>query len=215
MREGYGVMTLVVALTLVGCSARAPDEQVPPSHSVGSAADAEPDVEPDVELREDLLRRAALDQAVRGGPPPDGMTADEVPRIDEVDASNQARIAEVLDEHGWPGWSLVGRRGSTAAWTIVQHADLDPELQRRGLELLQAAVEAGDASEGDLAYLTDRVRVADGEPQLYGTQWSLTRSGRWIPRTPIEDRADVDERRESAGLDPLAEYVAELRSTAP
>lgn len=211
MREALGVAVLLVALTLVGCSAGTPDEQVPPSDRVGSDAGSGPDVE----LRDDLLRRAALDQAVRGGPPPDGMSADEVPSIDEVDASNQARIVEVFDEHGWPGWSLVGKRGSTAAWTIVQHADLDLDLQRRGLELLRAAVEAEDASEGDLAYLIDRVRVADGEPQVYGTQWSLTRSGRWIPRTPIEDRTGVDERRARAGLSPLSEYVEELRSMAP
>src|SRR3546814_2793073 len=59
-----------------------------------------------------------------------------------------------FDEHGWPGWSLVGEDGSTAAWAIVQHADLDLDFQRRGLAMLEAAVDAGDASPGDLAYLT-------------------------------------------------------------
>src|SRR3546814_14125992 len=64
---------------------------------------------------------------------------------DAVDVSNQERLAEIFDEHGWPGWSLVGQDGSTAAWAIVQHADPDLALPRRGLELLAAAVAAGDA----------------------------------------------------------------------
>lgn len=130
----------------------------------------------------------------------------------EVDDANQARIEEIFDEHGWPGWSLVGEDGSTAAWAIVQHADLDVDLQRRGLALLEEAVAAGDASPGDLAYLTDRVRVADGEAQVYGTQWEVTAEGEWVPRTPIDDEAGVDERRAAAGLDPLDVYLAELQS---
>src|SRR3546814_810989 len=131
---------------------------------------------------------------------------------DAVDVSNQERLAEIFDEHGWPGWSLVGQDGSTAAWAIVQHADLDLDFQRRGLELLEAAVDAGDASPGDLAYLTDRVLVAEGKPQVYGTQWGLSVIGEPEPRTPIEDEANVDDRRAAAGLSTLDEYVEELQS---
>jgi hypothetical protein len=63
----------------------------------------------------------------------------------------------------------VPRKGSTAAWVVVQHADLDLELQARALGLLDEAVPAGQASPGDLAYLTDRVAAARGEEQTYGT----------------------------------------------
>ena len=132
--------------------------------------------------------------------------------MDEVDAVNKARLTEIFDEHGWPGWSLVDKDGSTAAWAIVQHADLDLAFQERGLELLQAAVDAGDASKGDLAYLIDRVRVAKNQPQVYGTQWSPNALGEWAPRTIIEDEANVDVRRAEAGLGTIAEYMLELES---
>ena len=132
--------------------------------------------------------------------------------MDSVDAANTARIGEILDVHGWPGWSLVGTDGSTAAWAIVQHADLQPALQRRGLALLRTAVAAGDASPGDLAYLEDRVLVAAGQPQRYGTQWQTDATGSLVPRTPIEDPATVDERRADAGLATIEAYLEELRT---
>jgi hypothetical protein len=120
-------------------------------------------------------------------------------------------MEEILDEHGWPGWSLVGEEAATAAWVLIQHADVDLDLQRRGLAMLEAAVEADDASAGDLAYLIDRVRVAEGLPQLYGTQLQVDAEGEIEPRTPIEDPATLDERRVAAGLATWDEYVEEFR----
>jgi hypothetical protein len=167
----------------------------------------------DRELHDELLAMGALDQAVRGGPVPPGVDPAAL-LIDRVDLDNRTRLAEIFDEHGWPGWSLVGEDGSTAAWQVVQHADLDLAFQQRGLELLSSAVEEGDASPGDLAYLVDRVQVAMGEPQTYGTQWQLDESGMWEPRTPIAEEESVDERRRAAGLSTLDEYLSELDAAA-
>lgn len=184
---------LVLALWLVACGA---------SPTVA--------VDLDEELRSELLTMLELDQSIRGSESPD----DDVD-FDAADRENQARLGEIFDTHGWPGWSLVGEDGSTAAWAIVQHADLNPPFQERGLELLQEAVENGDASAGDLAYLTDRVLVSQGEPQIYGTQWQIGVDGEWEPRTPIEDETSVDERRAEAGLGTLDEYLEELKTAFP
>lgn len=164
-------------------------------------------------LREELLAMLTLDQAVRTGtaPPGDDRTPDELTAAwDETDRAHNARMIEILDRYGWPGWTLVGGDGAFAAWVLVQHADLDLPLQRRGLELMQAAVDAGDADPSDLAYLVDRVRVAEGEPQVYGTQWGSDASGEPEPRTPIEDPAGVDDRRASVGLGTIEAYLEEL-----
>ena len=168
------------------------------------------------ELRAELLAMMAEDQAVRTGvaPPGDDRTAEELfGQMNAVDAANSARIAEILEEHGWPGWSMVGEDGSLAAWVIIQHADLRLELQELGLQYLQGAVDADDASAGDLAYLVDRVRVAKNQPQVYGTQLTGDADGNLIPRTPIEDPANVDARRAASGLGTLEEYFEEFRES--
>ncbi len=127
----------------------------------------------------------------------------------EGDAARTARLAEILDEHGWPTYDLVGEDGEDAAWAIAQHSDQDPAFQQRALGLLRVAVAADQASPGNLAYLADRVAVRAGKPQVYGTQVGCGPDGP-VPATPIADQAGVDDRRAAAGLGPLADYLAEM-----
>lgn len=132
-------------------------------------------------------------------------------RVRAVDVENTAWFRGVLDRHGWPRRSEVGRDASIAAWLLAQHADHDVEFQRRCLSLLEAAVEEGEADPSHLAYLTDRVWLADGRPQLYGTQfWYGPEGDGDLQPQPIEDVGGVDDRRRCLGLGTLAEYERQL-----
>jgi hypothetical protein len=168
-------------------------------------------------LRAELLARMDADRAVRdqvaatwpGGTPVD--TSDPLfIRWRQVDHDNTSWLREIVTDHGWPGKSLVGRGGAQAAWLLAQHADDSPDFQRHCLELMTAAVESGEASASDLAYLVDRVAVHEGRPQTYGTQHEW-RGGTCVPVT-IEDPEHVDARRRAAGLGPLAAKTAALNA---
>jgi hypothetical protein len=163
-------------------------------------------------LREELLAMAAADQDARQRldchpRPSQGMSEQEftaAEQIRAVDTTNTARMKAIVQARGWPGRSLVGDDGAQAAWLLVQHADHDPAFQRVCLELLGGAVRAGEADAGHHAYLTDRVLLAEGGQQLYGTQF-LVVGGRWQLR-PLADPDRVDDRRRQVGLEPLADY---------
>jgi hypothetical protein len=211
---------LLAVFLFAGC-AGAPSASTP-SASAAAAATTAPSpsashalaTAPNDELREELLAMMAEDQAVRTGvaPPGDDRTAQELfDAWPQVDADNALRMREILDEFGWPGWSLVGEDGALAAWVLIQHADFNIELQKRGLSMMRAAVEADDADPSDLAYLVDRVLVAEGKPQIYGTQLGVDADGEITPRTPIEDEANVDARRAEVGLGTLEAYYEEFR----
>jgi hypothetical protein len=136
----------------------------------------------DQALHDELLAMLERDQSRRtGGPDAEG---------------DVARTARLKD-------------GEDAAWAVAQHSDQDPAFQGEALELLRAAVDAGQASPGNLAYLTDRVAVGAGEPQPYGTQVGCGPDGP-EPATPIADEGAVDGRRAEVGLPPLADYLAEM-----
>ncbi|MEU8119832.1 DUF6624 domain-containing protein [Spirillospora sp. NPDC049024] len=165
-------------------------------------------------LRDELLRRAERDQRVREAATARGgqLTIVQGLRFLWTDLRNAGWLARTVRRHGWPGVAAVGTEGAHAAWLLAQHADWRPRLQRRFLEAMREAVEAGDADRADLAYLEDRVRVNAGRPQLYGTQYHTTETG-FGPR-PIEDPDRVDERRAEVGLPPMAENDARMRRLA-
>ena len=151
----------------------------------------------DEQLRTELLRRVEIDQVARKALDLDG--------VREADGENLPWLKGVVAEYGWPGASLVGTDGAYAAWQLAQHADADPAFQRQCLDLMTAAVEAGDATVRQLAYLTDRVLLAEGKQQLYGTQ--VTRKGGQFVPLDLHDPDGLDERRATAGLEPFAEYA--------
>jgi hypothetical protein len=149
----------------------------------------------------DLEAMAVPDQLYRGKSITGDLPPEEWKKQGEIDAANMKRLAEIIDTFGWPGMRFAGAASSTA-FLVLQHAD--HASQRKYLPLLREAVKRHDAVGSELAMLEDRVRVADGKPQLYGTQ--LT-AGKPLRFAPIEDEAHVDERRAGVGLPPLAEYA--------
>lgn len=189
------LLMMLVSVLLGGCGS--PEESAPVSDvdeqmSTGSA----PVVAFDQALHDELIAMLDEDQQERLG---DGA-------LDDQDRTD--RLKEIVAEHGWPTISLVGEDGEDAAWAIAQHSDLDPEFQTMAVELIREAVERGEASPGNLAYLTDRVAAGRGEPQTYGTQVGCGPDG--PEPAPITDEAQVDARRAEVGLPPLADYLAEM-----
>ena len=189
-----------------------PHRSSPSGHELQKSS---PDSVHDPKLRKELLARMAEDQEVRkqfldlmGR---QGQLEDTEKQIDlarakmrEVDGKNLARIKEIVRRWGWPGKTLVGSDGSQAAWLLVQHADSDLAFQKQCLALILVAVEKGESPAEHMAYLTDRVRVAEKRKQIYGTQFHDV-GGKQEPY-PIENENDVDSRRRDVGLPPMVEY---------
>jgi hypothetical protein len=153
-------------------------------------------------IRDELLRRAAIDRAARqanaGG-------AGDMARLMAIDADNTAWLKGVIDRSGWPERSMVGEAAAGAAWLLAQHADRDPAAQRRFLQCLEAAVARHEASPADLARLTDRVLLASGQKQIYGTQL-VAHGERYVAARLCKPRS-VDARRAAVGLEPLAKEI--------
>jgi hypothetical protein len=118
----------------------------------------------DEHLRAELLAMQDEDQRLRWHALElDGEPAAAAWRaVGEADRRHTVRMREIVAGHGWPARTLVGEDGAHAAWLLTQHADHDPGFQRECLPLLAAAVDAGEATAADHAYLYDRVAVAEG-----------------------------------------------------
>lgn len=216
---------LVIAVLiagLAGCGAwfytTIPPVPEPPA-SVGASEDSVAVDHPDI--RETLIRRAWVDQAVRKE------MADILPQLgsvgvgqmlpaaryyvlqNRVDEENTDALKAVVDRIGWPTAKLVGEEAAQAAFLIAQHADHDRTFQRRALNLLEGAYAQGDVSGRPVAMLTDRLRVAEGRPQVYGTQAKMTQDG--IALAPVDNENSLDVRRDTMGLPPINQYIEQLK----
>ncbi|MBI4536220.1 MAG: hypothetical protein HY708_08070 [Ignavibacteriae bacterium] len=168
------------------------------------------------ELRKELLAMLKRDQQIRTdfiNRMTDFFSLDSarfVSIFDSVDTMNTARMKQIIAQYGWPGTSLVGKDGAEAAFSLVEHADRDTAFQIRCLALVQQAYANGEASGEQLAMLTDRIRVNQGRPQVYGNSITISPGGTFVV-DPIEDEANVDKRRAELGLLPLSEYLEALK----
>ncbi len=163
-----------------------------------------------------LLRRIVRDQSLRTAAPPMNLpprSAEQWPAlvaslIAAADCSNTLWLREQLDEIQWFDIPTYGEHADRAAWLIAQHADRTLDFQRHVLARLEALPHT-DTDRGNLAYLFDRIAVAEGRPQRYGTQLVCV-EGAFQAVAGIEDVSTVDVRRGEAGLNPLGEYVAQM-----
>jgi len=161
----------------------------------------------DETLRATLVQMARDDQQVIRETEEDIRAGTNSPTVqahsNEVHRRNGAIIHRIVDERGWPGRSLAGEDGASAAWLIVQHMDTEPEFQRRCLTLMEAAFVNGEVSARNLAFLTDRVLTHEGKPQKYGTQG--------IGAHSPEEEARIDRNRAAIGLPPWRDFVKQRR----
>jgi hypothetical protein len=207
------VFPVLISCVLGGC-ASTPDDQAP------LAIVTHPQMRDELAelFRRDQRARKDMIRAINAAPqPPEGEAyhPDAMPAVEAViaiDEESADYLSTVLDQFGWPTFDMVGAAGANAAWLIAQHADQRPSLQQRALELMTAAVARGQAEPAKLAYLTDRVLVAQHQPQRYGTQFKADANGvqrplAWEALGPDEDSIDV--RRARVGLPPLAHAARE------
>ena len=165
-------------------------------------------------LRVEILKRVKEDQAARNamikinqGETLDAESHKIMEQLTKIDADNTAWLKKHVDQHGFPTITEVGKDGASGAWLLVQHADAQPAFQRQCLDLM-TKLPKHERDGKNLAYLTDRVLLAEGKKQLYGTQFTKVNDV-WKPR-PLEDEANVDKRRAEVGLSTLAEYAKQL-----
>ena len=155
----------------------------------------------------DLASMRAADQSLRAYFTENGQLSQRQNNASElIDRSNTLRMKSLLKQCGWPIASKYGQDASVNAWLLIQHADRDRQFQHEALVLLEQAVKAGEARGGDLAYLSDRLAVSEGRPQLYGTQFRGVENCKLV-LAPIDSREAVNARRRAIpGMPTLEEY---------
>ena len=159
-------------------------------------------------LRQVLLRMVERDQRARDSFATRLQDSTYVRQLGQLDSSLAAELTPILARFGLPSRALVGAAGSDAAMLIIQH---NGQLQASAL-LMAQKLPAGQVSPQALAMLEDRVRVHEGRPQRYGTQFNIGPDGQFR-FAPTESLAGLEARRAGAGLPPFEQYVCMMEES--
>lgn len=126
--------------------------------------------------------------------------------INAKDYINVLKAKKIINEYGWPSIDMVGEEGITTMFLVLQHAPINKQLYY--LPMMKKALKEGNLLPSDYALFEDRVLLAIGKKQIYGSQIASPYSSSAYYIRPIEDPDNVDKRRLAVGLDSLHKYVS-------
>ena len=121
-----------------------------------------------------------------------------------LDSLNLVRISEILNTYGYPEREVVGDLSEVPVQVVL---NANHQVIEAFLPYFEAAVEDGQLPGSYLAEMVDKVRIGNGLEQLYGTQLIIDPENGDLRFAPIEDPADVNERRAAFGLEPIEDYA--------
>lgn len=125
-------------------------------------------------------------------------------------------ISAFIQLHGFPGGKEVGRVASQHFTDLLSWPLLKPEILKSALELMKNKVLGHQADTNIFARLFDQAYYREKGKQYYGT--ILILCDNTFPKTfksvTIDLADEVDSRRQSIGLQPLATYMGKLEKIA-
>jgi len=121
------------------------------------------------------------------------------------DSINLIKVSKILDTQGWPDKSIIGKRGTSTLFLVIQHANL--ETQEKYLHMIEKAVTNDNLPKRQYAMFYDRLILRRGERQVYGTQLATNDESKSPYVLPLRDPKNVDKRRLEMGLNTMQENL--------
>lgn len=139
----------------------------------------------------------------------EGFIAGTSALFDQVDSENTADLKALLERFSWEEMNDINPDLLKDAFLIVQHSN-DQAFQAQTLKVFEPMALEERISGQQYALLYDRVTLAEGGKQRYGTQYDC-KDGVWTSHA-LEEPDTVDERRAAFDMVPLAEYLAQAET---
>ena len=123
----------------------------------------------------------------------------------EIARENYDIMQQLIEEYGWPKYSMVGKIAADAPLLVINHHESDSVRKKYLARIKQSCLEK-EGSCIEFAKIQDRILVNEDKLQIYGMQFRYNEK-RDLEPFPIIDPEYVDQRRKDIGLEPLKEYL--------
>ncbi|MCU0325500.1 MAG: hypothetical protein MUF45_09655, partial [Spirosomaceae bacterium] len=124
--------------------------------------------------------------------------------------NNLKSVKEIFQKYGFLGYDKVGKSHSDKFVYLLEYCSSEPEFQLSVLEKMKKEVDNKNANPLLYANLIDRVLIVLKRKQIYGTQLTLNYGETSYEPLPTEDITNLDTRRKSVGLPPIAETISRM-----
>lgn len=118
---------------------------------------------------------------------------------------NIKKIKAILNNNGWPEWTVIGDQGNRTICNVLQHAD--QVTREHYIPMMRQAVLDKKLEPRYLVRAEDRIATDKGELQIYGGQMKYYPETKSFNVWPIYDPVNIDKRRAEIGLGPIAEHL--------
>jgi hypothetical protein len=126
----------------------------------------------------------------------------------QVDTLNTAELKVILQEYSWADLIEGDPQLFKQIFHVVQHSP-DEAFRAEVLAEISPYAERGDVDGQEYALMYDRVELAAGRQQLYGSQYKCV-DGQYDVYD-LKDPEGVDARRALMGMQPLQDYLEQGR----
>lgn len=130
-------------------------------------------------------------------------------KLIKVNNDNLMFVKDFIKMYGFPYIDVTSKKAYDAVFLVVQHSS-DVEYMKNIVAILEKKM-AGQINKPHIAYLTDRIRVIEKRPQVYGTQYKIV-DGK-IVFFQIEDFQNINYRRNNLGMTNFEDYKRKISST--
>lgn len=131
--------------------------------------------------------------------------------ISEKDSINLIKIQKVLDERRWLGIDIIGNRGNSTLFLVIQHSDL--VIQEKYLPMIRIAVNKGNTKASSLALLDDRVALRKGNRSICGSQVGRNKDTEEYFVLPLKDAIHAAKREAKVKHGKLQDYISNWKMT--
>lgn len=186
------------------CFTKEEAEKVINSIKIPSVAKEQKDV------RRELLKmvetREKLNQKIAGNLDKNKSLIVEFNKLGETQL---LRLCQIVKEKGWLTKDSIKEDGVEAMLSIIRN-NRAYVMQTEFYPILLEAANKGYIFKGNVASLIDSIRVAVGQPQIFGTQAKI--KDEIIYLNPILNEEKVDEWRKQYDLPTLANFIRQLEA---
>jgi hypothetical protein len=123
----------------------------------------------------------------------------------QIAKENYSIMQQLLEEYGWPKYSMVGKIAADAPLLVINHHESDSVRIKYLARIKQSCLDK-EGSCMEYAKIQDRILVSEDKLQIYGMQFRYN-AERNLEPFPIIDPEYVDQRRAEIGLEPLKKYL--------